>query len=154
AIRRCRAPAAHWQGRRLRRWPQRDQRFENQPTTHRRSTMTAHKPLPLPAVFEPKNAERWEYAPDQQRLFAHAAEWRRAHSITAAATDKRNIHLLLIDVQKDFCLPQGSLYVGGRSGRGALDDSRRIAEFVYRNLNVLTNITTTMDTHFAFQMFF
>ncbi len=61
---------------------------------------------------------------------------------------------LLIDVQKDFCFPQGSLYVGGRSGRGALDDNRRIAEFIYRNLGVLTNVTTTLDTHFAFQIFF
>ena len=123
-------------------------------TTNRRSTMTAHRPLPLPPAFDAKNAERYEYAPDQQRLFADAAEWRKTHGMTPAATDKRNIHLLLIDVQKDFCFPTGSLYVGGRSGRGAIDDSRRIAEFVYRNLNVLTNITTTMDTHFAYQIFF
>jgi len=116
--------------------------------------MTAPRPLPLPAVFDAKNAEKFEYAPDQQRVFADAAEWRRTHGITPAASDKRNIHLLLIDVQKDFCFPRGSLYVGGRSGRGALDDSRRTAEFVYRNMNVLTNITTTMDTHFAFQIFF
>jgi nicotinamidase-related amidase len=116
--------------------------------------MSTHQPLSLPTFFEPRNAEKYEYAPDQQRLFADAAEWRRAHAISPSATDKQNIHLLLIDVQKDFCFPRGSLYVGGRSGRGAFDDSRRIAEFVYRNLNVLTNITTTMDTHFAFQIFF
>jgi nicotinamidase-related amidase len=116
--------------------------------------MTTPRPLPLPAVFEAKNAEKREYAPDQQKLFGDAADWRRAHGITPSATDKQNVHLLLIDVQKDFCFPTGSLYVGGRSGRGALDDSRRTAEFVYRNMNVLTNITTTMDTHFAFQIFF
>ena len=96
--------------------------------------MTTPRPLPLPPVFEPKNAEKWEYAPDQQKLFGDAAEWRKTHGITPAATDKQNIHLLLIDVQKDFCFPKGSLYVGGRSGRGALDDSRRTAEFVYRNI--------------------
>jgi nicotinamidase-related amidase len=56
-------------------------------------------------------------------------------------------------MQKDFSFPRGSLYVGGRSGRGALDDSRRTAEFIYRNLPRLTNITATMDTHFAFQIF-
>jgi len=116
--------------------------------------MAAHRSLPLPAVFDPGNAEQYAYAPDQQRLFAEAATWRKDYAITPAATDRRNLHLLLIDVQKDFCFPSGSLYVGGRSGRGALDDSRRIAEFVYRNMNVLTNITTTMDTHFAFQIFF
>ncbi len=95
-----------------------------------------------------------EYAPDQLRLFGAAADWRRAHGIAAAAIDRRNVHLLLIDVQKDFCFPGGSLYVAGRSGRGALDDSRRLAEFVYRNLGVLTHLTTTMDTHFAYQIFF
>lgn len=116
--------------------------------------MTKRTALPLPAFFDPRNAERKEYAPDQLRLFAEAAEWRRLHAITPAAVDRRNVHLLLIDVQKDFCFPSGSLYVAGRSGRGALDDSRRIAEFVYRNLDLLTNVTTTMDTHFAFQIFF
>jgi nicotinamidase-related amidase len=109
--------------------------------------------IPLPAVFDPANAEKYEYAPDQQRLLSEATEWRRAHQINPAATDKRNIHLLLIDVQRDFCFPRGSLYVGGRSGRGAVDDSRRTAEFIYRNLPRLTNITATMDTHFAFQIF-
>jgi nicotinamidase-related amidase len=116
--------------------------------------MSARKPLPVPAFFDAKNAERWEYAPDQHRLFTDATEWRRAHGLTPAASDKQNVHLLLIDVQKDFCFPKGSLYVGGRSGNGALDDSRRLAEFVYRNMGVLSHITTTMDTHFAFQIFF
>src|SRR6516162_9470617 len=100
--------------------------------------------LPLPPFFDPGNAERHAYAPDHARLFAAAAEWRRAHGIRAAGEDRRNVHLLLIDVQKDFCFPEGSLYVAGRSGRGALDDSRRIAELVYKNLGVITNITTTM----------
>jgi nicotinamidase-related amidase len=62
--------------------------------------------------------------------------------------------MLLIDVQKDFCFPDGTLYVAGRSGRGAVDDSRRIAELVYRNLDVITDITTTLDTHLAYQLFF
>ena len=65
-----------------------------------------------------------------------------------------SVHLLLIDVQKDFCFPEGSLYVGGRSGRGAMDDNDRIARFVYRNLARLTEITCTLDTHFPFQIFF
>jgi nicotinamidase-related amidase len=115
--------------------------------------MTMPRPLPLPPFFQAMNAETWAYAPDQQRLSGEAAEWRGMHGITPAASDEKNVHLLLIDVQKDFCFPAGTLYVGGRSGRGALDDSRRIAEFVYRNMNVLTNITATMDTHHAFQIF-
>jgi nicotinamidase-related amidase len=72
----------------------------------------------------------------------------------AAGTDRADVHLLLIDVQKDFCFPQGSLYVGGRSGKGAMDDNRRIAEFIYRNLAVLSQVTVTLDSHLAYQVFF
>jgi nicotinamidase-related amidase len=110
--------------------------------------------LPLPAFYDPKNAERADHAPDQARLLAEAAAWRRAHGLRPAAEDRRKVHLLLIDVQKDFCFPSGALYVAGRSGRGALDDNRRIAEFLYRNLGAITQVTATMDTHHAFQIFF
>jgi nicotinamidase-related amidase len=114
---------------------------------------TRHE-LPLPGFYDPKNADRWSYHPDQQALFEAAASWRKGHDLRPASADKQNIHLLLIDVQKDFCFPQGSLFVAGRSGRGAMDDTRRTAEFLYRNLPVVTNVTTTLDTHFAFQIFF
>ncbi|MGK3995504.1 nicotinamidase [Sorangium sp. So ce1024] len=110
--------------------------------------------LPLPAFYDPKNAERWGYHPDQEALHGAAAAWKKAHGVKPSASDAQNVHLLLIDVQKDFCFPQGSLYVAGRSGTGAVDDSRRIAEFIYRNLGVITNVTVTMDTHFAYQIFF
>ena len=110
--------------------------------------------LPLPSFYDAKNAERWSYSPDQGKLFSLAADARKAHGIKAAGSDQKNVHLLLIDVQKDFCFPQGSLYVAGRSGRGAVDDSRRLAELIYKNLGQITNITTTMDTHFAYQIFF
>ena len=111
--------------------------------------------LPLPSFYDSKNAERYDYVPDAQRLFTEAAEWRHRHGLSASSAGKKsNVHLLLIDVQKDFCFPQGSLYVAGRSGRGAMDDSRRIAEFIYRNPGVLSNVTTTLDTHFAYQIFF
>jgi len=110
--------------------------------------------LPLPSFYDPRNADRWAYAPDEQATFAAAAAHRKAHALRPSASDERNVHLLLIDVQKDFCFPQGSLFVGGRSGRGAMDDNRRIAELVYRNLSSISQITTTMDTHFAYQIFF
>lgn len=109
--------------------------------------------LPLPPHFDPARAASWSYRPDEAALAASAAAWRAAHALKPAAADELRVHLLLIDVQKDFCFPEGSLYVAGRSGTGAVDDSRRIAELVYRNLGVITDVTTTMDTHFAYQIF-
>jgi nicotinamidase-related amidase len=61
--------------------------------------------------------------------------------------------LLAIDVQNTFCIPEFELFVGGRSGMGAVTDNQRLCEFVYRNLGVITEIVATMDTHTAMQIF-
>lgn len=110
--------------------------------------------LPLPRFYNARNAASYEHRPDAAALSAEAATWRAAHQLRPAASDESRVHLLLIDVQKDFCFPEGSLYVAGRSGQGAIDDSRRIAELIYKNLGAITEITTTMDTHLAYQIFF
>lgn len=112
------------------------------------------RPLPIPTFFDPRNAEKWEYSPDQPKLMVDADAWAKKHSIKPSSTDQKKVHLLLIDEQKDFCFPKGSLYVGGRSGTGAMDDNRRVAEFIYKNMQVITDITCTMDTHMPNQIFF
>src|SRR6185312_11665611 len=86
-------------------------------------------------------------------LLERAVAWRKAHALRPAAADDLRIHLILVDLQKDFCFPEGSLYVGGRSGRGALEDNDRIARFIYRNLGALTEITCTLDSHHPYQIF-
>ena len=60
---------------------------------------------------------------------------------------------MLIDVQNTFCIPDFELYVGGRSGRGAVEDNVRLCEFIYRHLGEITRITATMDTHLTMQVF-
>ena len=110
--------------------------------------------LPIPPHFDPEKAAEWSYEADLGRLFEAAHEWRARHGLKPAGEAKFNLQLLLVDEQRDFCFPEGTLYVGGRSGRGAIDDSRRVAEFIYRNLAFIKEITTTMDTHFAYQIFF
>lgn len=111
------------------------------------------KQLQIPGFFNPANAN-WGYRPDMRNLFLTAENWRKLNDIHASAASKTKVALMVIDAQKDFCFPEGTLYVGGRSGTGAVDDSIRTAEFIYRNLDVITSTVFTMDTHFAFQIFF
>jgi nicotinamidase-related amidase len=61
--------------------------------------------------------------------------------------------LLVVDAQNTFSTPGFELYVRGRSGAGALEDSRRLCAFVYRNLGAITQSVVTLDTHQAFQIF-
>lgn len=109
--------------------------------------------LPVPDFYRAEHAAQWSWAPDAEELRDRALEWRRVHELAPAASDESRVELLLIDLQRDFCLPEGSLFVGGRSGRGAVEDSDRIARFVYRHLHRVTGITATLDTHVPFQIF-
>jgi nicotinamidase-related amidase len=110
--------------------------------------------LPLPPHFDPVHAADWGHRPDVAALHAAALTWRSSHAIPPAATDARKVHLLVIDAQKDFCHPEGTLFVAGRSGRGAIDDNARLAAFIYRQLGSITAITATFDSHLPFQIFF
>lgn len=112
------------------------------------------KQLNTPSFFDRANARAWAYRPNLQEVFVAASADRVRHGVRASAASRPRVHLVLIDVQKDFCYPEGTLYVAGRSGTGAMDDSARIAEFIYGNAGILTDITTTLDTHFAYQIFF
>jgi nicotinamidase-related amidase len=110
------------------------------------------KELPLPNFFEPnKIAQVWR-VPYQQRA-KEAKIWAKEHNISPASEDQTRICLLLIDVQNTFCLPEFELFVGGKSGMAAVEDNQRLCEFIYRNLNLITEITATMDTHTAMQIF-
>lgn len=110
--------------------------------------------LPIPSLFNEENAAKWGYRPDVSKVFIEAHAWQKRHGVKAATKDGKKVHLLGIDQQQDFCLPEGTLYVAGRSGRGAIDDSARAAAFIYKNLGTITRITATLDTHLAFQIFF
>jgi len=112
----------------------------------------AHRELPIPPHFDPdKVGEVWK-VPYQERA-EEAERWARQHNIQPAANDEFKICLVAVDVQNAFCIPDFELFVGGRSGTGAVDDSRRLCEFIYRNLDVITQICPTMDTHQAAQIF-
>lgn len=76
------------------------------------------------------------------------ADGAQAASLPPAATDARNVQLLLVDMQIDFCHPQGTLYVPG-----AEDDIRRTASFIFRHAEHITDIICTLDSHLPFQIF-
>lgn len=116
--------------------------------------MTAQttKQLPIPHHFDTiKVREVWR-VPYQDRA-VEAKDWAKKHNLQPVAQDKTRICLMAIDVQNTFCIPQFELFVGGRSGTGAIDDNVRLCEFIYRNLGVITAIAPTMDTHTAMQIF-
>jgi len=108
--------------------------------------------LPLPPFYDPTAASRVYRVPYQVRA-EQAREWATAHGIRPASEDARRVALLLVDVQNTFCLPEFELFVAGRSGRGATEDSERIAAFLYRHLDRITQVVLTLDTHTAAQIF-
>jgi nicotinamidase-related amidase len=114
--------------------------------------MTAKTQLPIPEHFDPKKVGEVWRVPYQETATA-ATNWAKQHSIQPAASDTSRICLLIIDAQNTFCLPEFELFVGGRSGSGAVDDNLRLCEFIYRNLHLITAIAPTMDTHTAMQIF-
>ena len=108
--------------------------------------------LPIPPHFDPERVGQVWRVPYQERT-AQAARWARAHGIRPAEEDRLRICLVAVDVQNTFCVPGFELFVGGRSGSGAVDDNRRLCAFLYRNLASITRVIPTMDTHHAMQIF-
>lgn len=114
--------------------------------------MSIQTRLPIPSYFDQYNVGEVWRVPYQNRS-AEAKAWAKKYGIQSAAEDKTRICLLIIDAQNTFCIPEFELFVGGRSGTGAVDDNVRLCEFIYRNLGVITTIAPTMDTHTAMQIF-
>jgi nicotinamidase-related amidase len=112
----------------------------------------AHDELPIPPHFDPGKVGTVWKVPYQERA-VEAEEWAKQHNIPPASQDTFRICLMLVDVQNTFCIPEFELYVGGRSGTGAVDDNRRLCEFIYRNIDVITEIEPTLDTHQTIQIF-
>ncbi len=108
--------------------------------------------FPIPPHFNPKKVGEVWRVPYQERA-TEAEVWAKQENIKPASLDTTRICLLLIDVQNTFCIPGFELFVGGKSGSGAVDDNRRLCEFIYRNLGIITTIIPTLDTHTATQIF-
>src|SRR3990170_4094978 len=112
--------------------------------------MTGELPVP-PHVDLDRLGEVWRV--DYEARFTEAASWATTYDVQPSARDSKRVCLLLVDAQNTFCTPGFELFVAGRSGTGALDDSRRLCAFLYRNLGAITQTVVTLDTHQAFQIF-
>jgi nicotinamidase-related amidase len=108
--------------------------------------------LPVPPHYEPDRVGEVWRVPYEDRA-REAPAWAAEHGVTPAAEDSFRLCLLAVDIQNTFCVPEFELFVAGRSGTGAVDDNRRLCEFVYRNLATITRIFPSLDTHHAMQVF-
>ncbi|MEI2689777.1 MAG: hypothetical protein V9H69_08695 [Anaerolineae bacterium] len=98
---------------------------------------------PLPSFYDPQRIGTL-FLPDTARIAAEAD----AAGLSPASQDARRVHLLLIDMQVDFCHEAGSLCVPG-----ALGDVQRVIEFIYRHAGQITQITCSLDSHLPSQIF-
>jgi nicotinamidase-related amidase len=108
--------------------------------------------LAIPAHFEPNRVGEVWRVPYEDRA-REAVAWAERHELLPAARDSLRICLLAVDVQNTFCLPDFELFAAGRSGMGAVEDNRRLCEFLYRNLETITQILPSLDTHHPMQVF-
>ena len=103
--------------------------------------------LPVPPHFHPERVVEIWRVPYEERA-AEAERWAGEHNLSPAADDQKRVGLVVVDCQNTFCTPGFELFVPG-----APADSRRLCEFVYRNLGSITEIVPTLDTHRAHQIF-
>ena len=103
---------------------------------------------PRPIFFDEKRIGEL-YVPNIPKVKEEAA----LMSPMPSAMDKPGAKnaLLLIDCQVDFCLPNpiGQLYVDG-----AEMDIFRIIDFILNNMEHITTIYPTLDTHIVYQIFY
>src|SRR5262245_21406422 len=103
--------------------------------------------LPLPKFYDPSTVKAVHI--ERAAIVAEAAEeYRRAHAVARASEDKVRVSAFGIDAQIGFCSPGASLFVPG-----AVEDTQRTIEWIYRNLDHITHLSFSLDTHRVFQIF-
>jgi nicotinamidase-related amidase len=100
--------------------------------------------MPFPAFYDPSRVGQL-YTPDTP---AAVRDGRAAGLNPASQAQVRTI-LLLVDVQVDFVHTDGALSVPG-----AIDDTRRTIEWIFNNVNRITTIAASLDSHVPIQIFF
>ena len=100
--------------------------------------------MQFPDFYEPSRVGQL-YAP----RMAETIEAGRGAGPPPAAEDTRRVILVLVDTQVDFIHTDGALSVPG-----AVADTRRTIEWIFRNTARLTTIAASLDSHVPIQIFF
>jgi hypothetical protein len=104
-------------------------------------------PLPIPCIYDPKRTA--EVYVERAALVADAAEeYAKTNHIKPSMQDEARLCVFGIDCQIGFCTPGASLFVPG-----AVEDTDRAIRFIYRNLDKISALHFSMDTHRIFQIF-
>jgi nicotinamidase-related amidase len=104
-------------------------------------------PLPIPQFHEDARVgslylERAAMVAEEARRYA------QSFPVKPAREDHVRVAAFGIDVQVAFCLPGASLFVPG-----AVEDTQRTLRWLYANLDRITGLVFSLDTHRAFQIF-
>jgi nicotinamidase-related amidase len=103
--------------------------------------------LPLPDFYDATQVSSLYL--ERAGLVTEAAEAHaRAHGVKPSGQDRFRVAAFGIDVQVGFCTPGASLFVPG-----AVEDTTRAIEWLYRNLDRVTGLFFSLDTHRVFQIF-
>jgi nicotinamidase-related amidase len=102
---------------------------------------------PLPKFFDAARIPEI-YLERASLVAAEAIEYREKYRITPSQRDQKRIAAFGIDCQIGFCTPGASLFVPG-----AVEDTERTLRWLYTNIDKITGIHFSMDTHRIFQIF-
>jgi nicotinamidase-related amidase len=103
--------------------------------------------LPLPMFYDAQKVR--DVHLERAALIAEIAdEYRKKHAVAPSAKDKVRVAAFGIDAQIGFCTPGASLFVPG-----AVEDTQRTIKWIYENLDKITQLHFSLDTHRVFQIF-
>lgn len=100
--------------------------------------------MTYPKLFDKKDSQKEMY---RARISAFIDEGKRA-KLRPATKDDRKTALIVVDMQWDFVHPSGNLPVPGSQ-----DDVARLTDFIYKNIEDISSIYASLDTHQEFQIF-
>ncbi len=103
--------------------------------------------LPVPHFHDDARASQL-YLERAADIAEEARRFAARHRIPPAREDRVRIAAFGVDVQVAFCTPGASLFVPG-----AVEDTQRTLHWLYRNLDRVTELVFSLDTHRAFQIF-